>query len=99
MKLYIAGHNGMVGAALVRRFSAEPGVELLLRSRREVDLTNQAAVDALIGGYVEHSLHYLSKEMWRQAMAISTTQPSSPFGETYADLDVALKKTFAPIFG
>ena len=23
-------------------------------------------------------------------MAISTTQPSSPFGETYADLDVAL---------
>jgi hypothetical protein len=50
----------------------------------------EAAVDALIGGYVEHSLHYLSKEMWRQAMAISTTQPSSPFGETYADLDVAL---------
>jgi len=48
MKLYIAGHNGMVGAALVRRFRAEPGVELLLRSRREVDLTNQAAVDALI---------------------------------------------------
>ncbi|MFM9082034.1 MAG: NAD-dependent epimerase/dehydratase family protein, partial [Opitutaceae bacterium] len=48
MKLYIAGHNGMVGAALVRRFRAEPGVELLLRSRREVDLTNQAAVDALM---------------------------------------------------
>ena len=50
----------------------------------------EAAVDALVGGYVEHSLHYLSKEMWRQAMAISTTQPMSPFGETYADLDVAL---------
>lgn len=51
-----------------------------------------AAVDALIGGYVEHSLHYLSKEMWRQAMAISTTQPGSPFAETYAALDVALAK-------
>ena len=50
----------------------------------------EAAVDALVGGYVEHSLHYLSKEMWRQAMAISTTQPESPFGETYAALDVAL---------
>ena len=48
------------------------------------------AVDALIGGYVEHSLHYLSKEMWRQAMAISTIQPKSPFGETYAALDVSL---------
>lgn len=52
----------------------------------------EAAVDQLIGGYVEHSLHYLSKEMWRQAMAISTTQPGSPFGETYAALDVALAK-------
>lgn len=52
--------------------------------------TAEAAVDALIGGYVEHSLHYLSKEMWRQAMAISTVQPGSPFGETYAALDVAL---------
>jgi AcrR family transcriptional regulator len=50
----------------------------------------EKAVDALIGGYVEHSLHYLSKEMWRQAMAISTRQPDSPFGETYAALDVAL---------
>lgn len=52
----------------------------------------EAAVDALVGGYVEHSLHYLSKEMWRQAMAISTTQPESPFGETYAALDVALAR-------
>ncbi len=46
MKLFIAGHNGMVGAALVRRFSAQPGVTLLLRSRRELDLTSAAAVDA-----------------------------------------------------
>lgn len=46
MKLFIAGHNGMVGGALVRRFEREPGVTLLLRSRRELDLTNQAAVDA-----------------------------------------------------
>ena len=36
----------MVGAALVRRFQAEPDVTLVLRSRRELDLTNQAAVDA-----------------------------------------------------
>ena len=43
MKLYIAGHNGMVGGALVRRFQREPGVTLLLRTRRELDLTNQAA--------------------------------------------------------
>jgi GDP-L-fucose synthase len=46
MKLFIAGHTGMVGAALVRRFSREPGVTLLLRPRRELDLTAQAAVEA-----------------------------------------------------
>jgi len=36
----------MVGGALVRRFQAEPGVTLLLRTRKELDLTNQAAVAA-----------------------------------------------------
>jgi GDP-L-fucose synthase len=46
MKLFVAGHNGMVGGALVRRFRAEPGVEVLLRTRKELDLTNQAAVEA-----------------------------------------------------
>jgi len=46
MKLFIAGHNGMVGGALVRRFRNEPGVTLVLRTRKELDLTNPAAVDA-----------------------------------------------------
>ncbi len=36
----------MVGAALVRRFKNEPGTTLLLRNRKEVDLTSQASVDA-----------------------------------------------------
>ncbi|HEY4989560.1 MAG TPA: GDP-L-fucose synthase [Opitutaceae bacterium] len=43
-KLFIAGHQGMVGSALVRRFRKEPGVELLLRDRRQLDLTSQADV-------------------------------------------------------
>lgn len=34
----------MVGGALVRRFQREPGVSLVLRSRRELDLTSQSAV-------------------------------------------------------
>ncbi|MDW6025847.1 TetR/AcrR family transcriptional regulator [Mesorhizobium sp. BAC0120] len=48
------------------------------------------ALDTLIGIYIEHSLNYLSKEMWRQAMAISTQQPESPFGRTYTALDRTL---------
>ncbi|MCF7689940.1 MAG: GDP-L-fucose synthase [Cephaloticoccus sp.] len=46
MRIYIAGHNGMVGSALVRRWQQEAGVKLLLRSRTELDLLNQAAVNA-----------------------------------------------------
>jgi AcrR family transcriptional regulator len=54
--------------------------------------TAAKAIDMLIGNYVEHSLVYLSKEMWREAMAISIRQPESPFGLTYAALDVALAR-------
>jgi len=36
----------MVGGAIVRRFQRESGVTLLLRSRKELDLTSQAAVEA-----------------------------------------------------
>ncbi len=46
MKIFVAGHRGMVGAALVRRLEREPGVTLVLRSRGELDLTDPAAVDA-----------------------------------------------------
>jgi len=43
-KLFIAGHRGMVGSALVRRFKREPGVELVLRDRTQLDLTSHSAV-------------------------------------------------------
>ena len=46
MKLYIAGHEGMVGSALMRRFQSEPGVTLVCRPLKELDLTRQAAVEA-----------------------------------------------------
>jgi GDP-L-fucose synthase len=48
MKLYIAGHQGMVGSALVRRFQREAGVSLLLRPFSEVDLTRQTAIEAFL---------------------------------------------------
>jgi len=46
MKLFISGHKGMVGSALVRRFQSTPGISLVLRSRQELDLSDQAAVMA-----------------------------------------------------
>jgi GDP-L-fucose synthase len=50
MKLYIAGHQGMVGSALVRRFAREKDVHLVSRVKRELDLTNQSQVQAFFAG-------------------------------------------------
>ena len=43
-KIFVAGHNGMVGSAIVRLLEKQPDVELVLRSRKELDLLNQQAV-------------------------------------------------------
>ncbi|MBW7935413.1 MAG: GDP-L-fucose synthase [Gemmatimonadaceae bacterium] len=45
-RIFVAGHRGMVGSAIVRRLLAEGASRLLLRSRSELDLTDQAAVEA-----------------------------------------------------
>ncbi len=44
-KIYIAGHNGMVGSAISRKLEAVGFTTLLKRSSKELDLTNQAAVN------------------------------------------------------
>ena len=50
------------------------------------------ALATLIGIYYDHSLHYLSKEMWRTAMAISIEAPGTPFSVRYTELDSSLAR-------
>ncbi len=45
-KIYVAGHRGLVGSAIVRNLQARGFSNLLLRTHVEVDLTSQAATDA-----------------------------------------------------
>lgn len=45
-KIYIAGHRGLVGSAIVRRLRAGGEMQLLLPSRDELDLTSQAQVES-----------------------------------------------------
>jgi GDP-L-fucose synthase len=44
-KIYIAGHNGMVGSAIVRKLQTKGYNNLILKSSKELDLRNQAAVN------------------------------------------------------
>ena len=43
-KVFVAGHNGMVGSAIVRKLSQQADIEIITRSRKELDLCNQQAV-------------------------------------------------------
>lgn len=43
-KIYVAGHRGMVGSAIVRQLEARGDCEILTRTHAELDLTDQAAV-------------------------------------------------------
>ena len=45
-KIYIAGHTGMVGSAVVRRLQTLGFENIVTRRSAELDLTNQAAVNA-----------------------------------------------------
>ena len=62
------------------------GQKLILRPHADAAL----AVNQLFAIYLEHSLVYLSKEMWRHAMAMSIQQPHSPSGRLYGSLDQQL---------
>ena len=45
-KIYVAGHRGMVGSAIVRHLQQQGFTNFLMRTHQELDLTNQAAVAA-----------------------------------------------------
>lgn len=45
-RIFVAGHRGMVGAAIVRQLQAAGFDNLILRDSRQLDLRNQAAVNA-----------------------------------------------------
>ena len=70
MKIYVAGHRGMVGSALARALAKKSGFTVLTQTRQQLDLTDPVAVDrwfasekpdqvidaaARVGGILENS--------------------------------------------
>jgi GDP-L-fucose synthase len=70
MKIFVAGHRGMVGSAVVRALEKKPGCSVLTQTRQQLDLTDSVAVDrwfsrekpeqvidaaARVGGILENS--------------------------------------------
>jgi len=45
-KIYIAGHRGMVGSAIVRKLQQDGFTNIITKTSKELDLRNQAAVNA-----------------------------------------------------
>src|SRR5260370_7718683 len=46
--VFVAGHRGLVGSAVVRHLQGKSGIELLTRTRKELDLRDRAAVDQFL---------------------------------------------------
>lgn len=83
--IYVAGHRGLVGSAIVRRLKRGGFDNLLLRSRSELDLTREAMVEhffsehrpeyvflaaARVGGILANSTH--PAEFLRDNVAVQT---------------------------
>lgn len=49
-RIYVAGHRGMVGSAIVRELERQGYTNILIRTHKELDLTRQEAVDRFFAG-------------------------------------------------
>ena len=45
-KIFVAGHRGLVGSAIVRRLKEEGYTKVITRTRQELDLMDQEAVES-----------------------------------------------------
>lgn len=59
-RVFIAGHTGLVGSAIARRLKPALGERLLLRTRAELDLTDQSAVERFFRNYAPSQVYLVA---------------------------------------
>ena len=76
--LFVAGHRGMVGSAIVRRLQALGCTNILTAGRDELDLTDQHAVNAFF------TAQCIDRPIWprRRSAASTPTTPTRPSSST-----------------
>ena len=63
-KIYIAGHNGMVGSAILRKLKNRGYNNLIYRSRKELDLKNQSSVNNFLT-IEKPDFIFIGRKSWR----------------------------------
>jgi GDP-L-fucose synthase len=72
-RVWVAGHRGMVGSALVRRLASE-GCEVLAATREEVDLTRQAETEAWVARHRPQAVFVAAAKVG--GILANSTQPT-----------------------
>ena len=58
-KIYVAGHKGLVGSAILRKLRSKKYLNLIFKTRKQLDLTNQLKI---IGVYLDLIANWLKKK-------------------------------------
>jgi GDP-L-fucose synthase len=80
--IFVAGHRGMVGSAIARRLAAEGYSRLLLRTRAELDLTRQSAVDEFFASERPEYVFLAAAKVG--GILANSTRPAEFIGENLA---------------
>ncbi|KAF0811501.1 GDP-L-fucose synthase [Andreprevotia sp. IGB-42] len=81
--VFIAGHRGMVGSAIVRQLSGQADVTLLLAGRDELNLCDQAAVEAF---FASHAID----EVYLAAARVGGIQANNQFPADFIHDNLAI---------
>ena len=63
-KIYIAGHNGLVGSAILRKLKKKGFKKLIYASKKKLDLTNQNKVLNFLRKKKTRFYFYSSRKWW-----------------------------------